>query len=270
MSQPSGLPNAQQQDPDLDNLINQVTQADSTTTTQPAPPEPKPLTVNIMGRDMQFKDEADLGAQLTQYVQSLQQQAQSQPEPKGHVSGKEDDNQPDRWTEDDMKEYVRLMGTNPIHAQNFIDKRRFGTDDPMGLVRQLAEDNQRINRTLTAVQFKEAHPNLQMNPQVANMLEQRRLQLGVPFTYEGLEATYWSLVGVGALPAPPLPNQPQPPPPQYQQQSGGYNPPPPPNVSRSGPDANANWEMESRWEGMTPQQIAQVLTEYQNRTQRGR
>lgn len=264
--QVQGQPNAQPQEPDLNDIIKGISEGTGAPPAEPPKEEPKPISVNLMGQQYQFKDEAELSAQLTQYVQGLQQQVQQvQQAPSNYVTGKEDDTpQGTKWTDDDMKEYVRLMGTNPIQAQNYLDKKRLGVEDPVSFIKQTAEENQRLNRSLAAIQFRDSHPDLQLSPQVAAALEQRRSQLGVPFTYNGLEASYWSLVGNRVLPPPQSFTGAQPQQPQFQR------PAPPPSVPRSAPEPSLDYDVADRFEQMSKDDLARVLTEYQMRTNRRR
>lgn len=253
-------------DAELKKLMDAANPPDPNAIPQPPPDQPKPITVNVLGQQLQFKDEAELSAQLTAYIQ---QQAQQPQAPQGYVTGKEDEPQEPKWTESDMKEYVRLMGTNPMEAADYLDKKR---GIPRDTLQQTIEENQRLNRTLAAIQFRDTHPALPFSPQLANALEQRRQQLGVPFTYEGLEASYWSLVGSGVLPPPQFqvppqyPQQPQQPP--QPPASPYFNAPPP--VPRGGAPAEVNPDLMARFENMSADQLARVLAEYEARTKQGR
>ena len=267
---PPATPTPNVGDAELQKLMDAANPPDPNAIPQtPTPEPPKPITVNIMGQQVQFKDEAELSAQLTAY---LQQQAQQPQAPQGYVTGKEDEPQEPKWTEADMKEYVRLMGTNPMEAADYLDKKR---GIPRDTLQQTIEENQRLNRTLAAIQFRDTHPTLPFSPQLANALEQRRQQLGLPFTYEGLDASYWSLVGSGVLPPPQFPPQPQAP--QFPQQSQMQQQPPanpyfnaPPPVPRGGTPQEVNPDLMARFENMSADQLARVLAEYEARTKQGR
>lgn len=278
-----GVTNTQTTEPNLDDIIKDITgNTGAPVQEPPKTEEPKPITVNLNGQQYQFKDEAELSTSLSQLVQNLQQPQQ----PTQYVSGKEDDlpKQP-QWTEKDMQEYVRLMGTNPIEAQNYVDRKRFGADDPVGMLRQTVVENQKLQRALAAIQFRDAHANLPLSPQFAQVLESRRQQLGVPFTYEGLEASYWSLVGTGVLPPPQFPQQQQgqQQQPQPRQGFGGYQfgnqqpqynagpVNPPPSIPRTNtPEPDLDYQVASRFENMTKEDLAKVLAEYDNRMRQGR
>lgn len=274
---PSTPPATTPGDVELQRLIEQNAAPTPGATPGTPPPESKPITLNVLGQTLQFQNEEELSQQLSAY---LQQQAQQQPPPpQGYVSGREDEPpQPPAWTEADMKEYVRLMGTNPMEAADYLDKKRGISRET---VQQTIEENQRLNRTLAAIQFRDSHSYLPFSPQLANALEQRRQQLGVPFTYEGLEASYWSLVGSGVLPPPQYiqqPPQPQPQPqypgqppaqPQYQQppMPSRFDAPPP--VPR-GVTQEVNPDLMSRFENMSAEQLGRVLNEYEMRSKQGR
>lgn len=220
------------------------------------PAEPKPIKVTIGGQEYQFKDESELSQALDRAFTQAPPPTTPAPTKTGsYVTGKEDD-EPKLDTQQ-YAEFVRLMGENPIKALDYVDQIRFGTN-----LKSVIEDTQAVRQTIAAYQFRDAHPECPFTPQTAQILEATRRQLGVPFSPEGLEASYWTAVGRGAIRPQTPPQSGQPPQNQgYAQYGQGEQygaVAPPPMVGRN--TYQAPPDMNQRLEDMTKEQLADILT----------
>ena len=196
---------------DINDLIRQSvsevlaeTGAKADPTATPAPVASGPITVNIQGQPVTFRDQADLEAQLNATAQTIRQQMQAPPpEPKPEPIG-------GRVTNDEggstfsHEEYVRLMNKDPREATNYVLSHTLfdgKVDNAADLLRETMLQTAQANRQLAAFQFRASHSEIPVdNPQVGGTIEQIRTQLGLPFTNQGLEAAYAYAVQKGALP----------------------------------------------------------------------
>lgn len=197
---------------------------------QPQAPAPQPITVNIGGQPVTFRDQADLEAQLNATAEALRAQqaaaAVPPPQPQGSTVKGDDD------TGFNNEEYIRLMNEDPRKATNYaLSHVLFDgkVDNPAELIRESMVAAAESRRQLAVYQFRDSHREIPLeNPQVANTISNIQQQLGLPFTPQGLEAAYAFAVQKGALPDfravaqngnQPQPQQPQ----QFQGYQGGQN-----------------------------------------------
>lgn len=174
------------------------------TATNTVPPAGGPITVNIQGQPVTFRDQADLEAQLNATAAAIRQQAAAPapvaaPEPSG--SRVKDD---DGGTAFSHEEYIRLMNKNPVEAQNYVLNHTLfdgKADNAAEVLRETMRQAAQANRQLAAFQFRAAHSEIPVdNPQVGGTIEQIRQNLGLPFDTQGLEAAYAYAVQKGVLP----------------------------------------------------------------------
>ena len=190
----------------------------------PVAPAPQPITVNIGGQPVTFRDQADLEAQLNAAAEALRaQQAAAVPPPQPQGTNVKDDSD----TGFNNEEYIRLMNEDPRKATNYaLSHVLFDgkVDNPAELIRESMVAAAESRRQLAVYQFRDSHREIPLeNPQVANTISNIQQQLGLPFTPQGLEAAYAFAVQKGALPdfrqVVQNGNQQQP---QQNQQFGGY------------------------------------------------
>jgi len=172
----------------------------------PAAPAPQSqaITVNIGGKPVTFRDQADLEAQLNSTAAAIQQlQAQSQ-QPTDNPQGSrvtDDEGTRDKFSND---EYIRLMNEDPRKATNYVlSHELFGgqVEDATSVIRESLIETAKVNRKLAAYEFKDAHREVPVeDPRVGNVIENVRKQLGMSFTAEGLEAAYAFSIQKGYLP----------------------------------------------------------------------
>lgn len=214
-----------------------------------APAPAGPITVNIQGQPVTFRDQADLEAQLNQTAQAIrnQQPAPQPPQDLGihgaRVSGR--DNDTNAFSPD---KYIELMNKDPRDATNYaLSHMLFDgqVDDAASLIRESMVSSATQARQLAAYQFRDSHREVPIeNPQVGQTIDNVRKQLNLPFTEQGLDAAYAYAVNKGFLPdfrnsqnqQQQAPQQPQ----QFQQpqqpvpQNSYLNAPPAPGRNTSG------------------------------------
>lgn len=248
----------------------------------PAQPAPQPITVNIQGQPVTFRDQADLEAQLNATAEALRQQqaAVPPPAPAPVPQGSRVTDDEDSGFKND--EYIRLMNEDPLKATRYaMNHLIFGgrVDNPEEVLREMLVQQAATRRQLATYQFREAHREIPLeDPRVLNTLEQVRNQLNLPFSPEGLEASYALAVQKGMLPdfrqivanqqqqqGQQQPQNPYAPPPVYGAQ--GYSPTPqpqqnpylqaPPSVGRSAQFSNPVTADDI--ENMSADQLASLL-----------
>jgi hypothetical protein len=243
---------------DLNDLIRSSVQevlAESNTgqTGVPSQPAPQPITVNIQGQPVTFRDQADLEAQLNATAEALRQQQAAVPPPAPAPVP-----QGSRVTDDEGSgfkndEYIRLMNEDPLKATRYAMNHLIfegKVDNPEEVLREMLVQQAATRRQLAAYQFREAHREIPLeDPRVLNTLEQVRNNLNLPFSSDGLEAAYALAVQKGMLPdfrqVAANQQQQQQGQQQPQQQQNPYNPYAPPPVYGapgfpSGPPSPAN------------------------------
>lgn len=187
----------------------------------PQPQSPQPWKVAVQGREYSFNSPQELSqaleATFTQFQNTLaaQQTQAAAPAAPAHA-----DETPAFSTE----KYIDTMKQDPIAAQEYLDSHRyFGgkVEKPSELIRSQLQQADQNARLLAVYQFKEAHPEYQGNQQAAQVIQQLREELRLPFDFNGLEAAYALARQRNLIPQPVTPypggQQPQQPP-QFQQQ----------------------------------------------------
>lgn len=171
----------------------------------PAPvPASQPITINIQGKPVTFRDQADLEAQLNSTAEAIRQMQNptpppAAPEPVGSkVTGNDSE---DNFSNE---EYIRLMNEDPRKATQYVlNHVMFNgeVEDPIGLMREMMVKSAQTDRQLAAYQFRDAHREVPLeDPRVGNVVENVRKNLNLPFTNDGLEAAYYYSINKGLLP----------------------------------------------------------------------
>lgn len=176
----------------------------STATQQTTAPANGPITVNIQGQQVTFRDQADLEAQLNSTAQAIAaQRAAPPPAPAPALAGSRvtDDNDSPSF---DNEKYIKLMNEDPRVATNYalshllFDGR---VEDPAALIRESMIAQSTQSKQLAAYQFRDNYREVPLeDPRVGPVLDATRKELGLPYTSVGLEAAYVFAVNKGKLP----------------------------------------------------------------------
>jgi len=146
------------------------TKPDDTTDNTPAP-----ITLNIAGKEMTFKDSNEASSVLTS-VYEQQRTAQAQPQNQGRsVTSDADTN---AWTPEDQSRYVDMLVKNPILAQEYIDEKRFGVKNPTELIKQNMAATQAMATQLTIDRFVSEHKDYHVSPENAQAMQTVLTELG--------------------------------------------------------------------------------------------
>jgi len=151
-----------------------------------------PIVIDWGGQKYTFESQEQLNKTLNETftnVNNTIQQLQTQ------IGNKEPDskdkaNQPPKF---DTDKYAKLMGENPIEAQEYLDSHRyFGgqVEKPSEVIRGALQKNQELEAILAAYQFKENHRDYSPTPQNSQILGAIREQYNLPPNLQGLEASY--------------------------------------------------------------------------------
>src|ERR1039457_6950317 len=204
---------------------------------------PQPLSLNLAGQNFQFRDQAELEASLNQFLGTVSEQqrnsaealkVQQQQEKQNFATGDETP----AWN---TNEFVEKMTKDPRQALSYgLNHLLFDGKSPDAVadIRRTFDENEKVKQSLSAYQFKDAHPEFRANPQVVAQLDKLRSDMGLPFDYNGLEAAYLMGINRGVLPNFPaqyqqelaqrtqqfMPQQQQIPPDPYAQYVPGYIP----------------------------------------------
>lgn len=170
---------------------------------------PQPISVNVAGQTFTYNSPQELEAALNNFTNAvsnkmgeLQQQATvnriaptSQVAEGSFVTG----NEP-VWSNET---FIQKMTEDPrtgleywLNHAVFEGKSEAPTED---IKRYLAE-TELTKRSIAAYQFKENHPEFPGGQQAAQIIDQVRNSLGLPYDYNGLEAAYLVAIQRQALP----------------------------------------------------------------------
>lgn len=106
-------------------------------------------------------------------------------------------NPPPKDGEFNKNEYYRLLNEDPLEAQNYLDRQRFGTEDPVGAFNQMQEKVQAMYQQSLTAQFWAAHPEFPGGKDAARQMTQRVQEMtnnGHPLSGETMEMAYNQLV----------------------------------------------------------------------------
>jgi len=171
------------------------------------PPEQQPISINIAGQQFTYKNKAEMEQALNQFATTvgstfneLQAKATAQatavPDNQGsYVRGDEpawDDNQ-----------FIEKMTKSPreglsywLNAEVFDGK----SEDPVADLKRSLTETELTKRSIAAYQFKENHPEFPGGGPAAQVIDNLRQQLNLPYDYNGLEASYLVAMQRGLLP----------------------------------------------------------------------
>src|SRR5579883_3037642 len=175
--------------------------------TPPAQAAASPIPLTLNGQTYTFNSPEEISravqnltAAYSEQIANLQA-AQRQPVATGaEVTGKEEPSF-------DINKFVEKMTTNPVEAFDYVDRARYGVDNPTQAVKEALKSKEElaeIKRVLAVYQFKDNHPEFPANPQTANLLYGIMQNQNLPFDVSGLESAYGQAVLRGLLPHPAL------------------------------------------------------------------
>jgi hypothetical protein len=94
-------------------------------------------------------------------------------------------------------EYYRLLSNDPLAAQTYMDRIRFGVDDPVGFISSLSEKITKFEGQSLGAGFAAAHPEFPNDDDSAKTMTQRVQQLvssGHPADFNTMELAWHQLV----------------------------------------------------------------------------
>lgn len=157
------------------------------------------IEVPIEGQSLKFKDTAEIGAKLQELAKNYQtilsenaalkaQTAavnQTQPATKPKDTAK--------FSNEEFSKYIQEGDTGVAKALNYAMNHMFfdgNVTDAAKTISTLLQQSAATAADLTVLRFKDAHPDLPRNAETGQVLEQVRQRYGLPFTTDGLEASY--------------------------------------------------------------------------------
>jgi hypothetical protein len=192
---------------------------------------PAPFTLNIAGKEMTFKDAAEASSVLTNVYQ---EQARQTPTQVGRTVTSDTDNA--GWTPEDQAKYVDMLVKNPMHAQEYIDEKRFGVKNPTQVMKDQMQAVQSMATQLTIDSFVSSHKDYHVSPENAQVMQNVLAELGggrAVVNPMALEAAFAIADKRGLIKRP-----------EAQTERRGYNKylDPPPVAGRATGRSNANFE----------------------------
>ena len=196
----------------VDDLIRQeVANVLAETRTNEAPTAPPvaaanaPITMTIQGKQVTFRDQADLEQQLNATAQAIAaQNAQlAANQPPQHIGSRvtDDEDSGPKFNNDD---FIERMNKDPKDAINYaLSHLMFEgkVDDAAGLIRETMVNQAAQSKKMAVYEFRDQYRDVPLdNPQVNNIIETTRKELGLPFNSKSVEAAYIYAVGKGQLP----------------------------------------------------------------------
>lgn len=195
---------------DIEQLIRENVQAVMQETANPTAnattvAAPAPIKMNIQCREVTFRDQADLEAQLnataaTIAAERAAMQAVAVPAHQGSRVTNDEGTGP-AFSND---EFIKRMNEDPKTAINYaLSHMMFDgqVEDAASLLRETIISQATQAKQLSAYQFKDAYREVPLeDPRVNGAIEATRKELGLPFSNQGLEAAYIYAVNKGRLP----------------------------------------------------------------------
>lgn len=142
--------------------------------TTPEPVADSSFTLNIAGKEMTFKDAAEASSVLTNVYQ--EQAKNTSAAPVGRTVTSDNDNA--GWTAEDQTKYVDMLVKNPLHAQEYIDEKRFGFKNPTQVLKDQIAAVSSMATQMTIDQFVSAHKDYHVSPENAAAMQSVLTELG--------------------------------------------------------------------------------------------
>lgn len=170
------------------------------------------LELNLLGQKFTFKDQAEMEAALAQTFSKTaaenevlrQQLAKVDPKQNLYVSGKE------KEEEFNQDHYIELMGKGSkgiLEATNYaLNHTVFGGKEKNAseVLRNTVANAAKQDATIALYQFRERHPEFQINSETTKIIDGLRNELNQPFSLTGLESAYGVAQARGLMPSPSL------------------------------------------------------------------
>lgn len=243
----------------------------------------EPLSLTIAGQEFKYGSKAELETALNQFAAVVGQKINAQEgelaalktAPANSQGSYVTGNEPvDRWND---AEFVKRMTESPREGLKYwLNEEVFDgkSENPVHDLKRNLQEVELTKRSIAAYQFKENHKEFPGGTAEAQVIDNVRQQMNLPYDYMGLEAAYLMAIQRGALPnyqqiaqaqAAQLQAQ------QQNQQGGqnqnpyapqpGFQPNPylqaPPGVNRNAPAFQANPYDEA--EKLTTEQIEDIF-----------
>lgn len=165
----------------------------------------EPISLNIGGQTYNFDTKADMEAAIGKTFQTFRNELEKAKTPieegkGGYVSGKESDGA-DKFSQD---KYIELMGKDALEAQRYVQDHIYGIPDSSNFIKGQLQEAATLKATVSAYQFRELHPEFPMTPEATKIVDGIRRELNLPFTLQGLEASYGVAQTRGVVPSPQL------------------------------------------------------------------
>lgn len=164
---------------------------------QQLPHDEQPISLNIAGQQFQYKNKAEMEQALNQFANTvgntfndLQAKATAAatqvPNNEGsYVKGDEP-----VWKD---SEFIDKMTKSPREGLNYwLNAEVFDgkSDNPVADLKRSLTETELTKRSIAAYQFKENHPEFPGGGPAAQVIDNLRQQLNLPYDYNGLEAAY--------------------------------------------------------------------------------
>lgn len=158
---------------------------DQTQQTQQA--QTGPLKVKVFGQELQFNSTDDLSAALERTLNQAAQVQQVVPQQTQQVVAPQITEDEDPWN---FQHFVEQMTKDPREAIDYALQSKLGMT--LDEVKNKLDSADTAAKVVHAEQFRTMHPEFPVNNRgIADALEARRAQMGLPFNAQGLEAAYF-------------------------------------------------------------------------------
>ncbi len=135
---------------------------------------PEPIVLNIGGQQMTFKNQDEASAQLTSLYAQKPNQVTERPLPGQQVT----DDTNNAWSPTKHAQWVDLMVTNPLAAQEMLDEQRYGVKNPTEVIKQQMAAVQEIAQQMTIDQFVSQHKDYVVSEENAKAMQGVLTELG--------------------------------------------------------------------------------------------
>lgn len=177
--------------------------------TQQTQTQSQPIEVDVAGHKLKFDDNKQLSQRLTEIVNNFQLSQRELQELRARVS-QQPVAQPDANAKVNPKEFsneqfstLLQSGDNGVAAAlNYAMNHMFfngSVPDAAKTISALLQQSAATAQDLTVLRFKDAHPELPRTAETGQTLETIRNKYNLPFTPEGLEASYALAKHLGAI-----------------------------------------------------------------------
>ena len=260
--------------PELQEMFEKLKSYVTTQATPTTPPTPEPEAIpqplaapqfsmkigdQIVTAASQDELERQVNQILGQYQRSVQsQQIQQTTQPPAAPAPVDQY----AMSEDQKIEFARLLVDNPAKAFNYIDKLRYGWDEPTEVIKSVAQDTYQLQAVMAGQQFMVMNNDFVMDPRNAQAIDHILKQNQWVGNTNNLNAAWalakqngWAVTRQQAQPQPPPQAQPVAQVPHPVQQV----PAPPPMVPRSSGFENQNADIIDQFESLPVDQMRALI-----------